>query len=405
MNIAKLMICVFSLIVGLGGPNIVRAAPPGVVEDAVHHLQDASYAWTDESLKTALALLEPQLQAEQDARIADALLRIVQDPSRQVIVRVEVFRALVRAAPLGRSDQVFNQAADAMKSIENQSVWNGGPNQGVLAFDLARAFIEAGKNERWARAFGNRLETADILARAYRVGLYTMCGNEIATRPDLVLLIKSAGLSEQVRERFAETVLVESRTLTEDRRICDMLSESSVTRLRSLLALADGAGPTLLPCGAAFALAHRGNELTVPILEALATSVEKPRPDDVGAASFRPRMAKQLRSYVAMIRAQYTPGGLVSLIEDEKYLDISDAWLREWALSRAVQIGIDRQQLLSALRHYADAVRASVGKQSVSRFKHPPLLALEELELRAVQLGVVPHDDDAGSNSMTPHKK
>lgn len=161
-----------------------------------------------------------------------------------------------------------------------------------------------------------------------------------------------------------------------------------------MLQQADGTRPESVPYGIGFCLGHIGDEMSVPILEALATAVDHPQPTDVGATTFRPRMSLLLRSYGTMIRAQRPPSQLVTVLGDTKQVDVDggESWLREWAMSRAVELGVDKTEVREALLAHTKAVRESVAsgpQPKLSGFQHPRLIMLNELEDRAVVLGLL----------------
>lgn len=93
-----------------------------------------------------------------------------------------------------------------------------------------------------------------------------------------------------------------------------------------------------------------------------------------------------------MVRAQNTPGGLLNLIGGEVPKAAEQAWLREWAMTKALSAGIDKAEIRNAFMKYDKSERASIESGpnlKVTGLPHPRLLALHQLEDRAVSLGVL----------------
>lgn len=364
------------------------------LEQTLARLCDKSAGWTDAELAASLASVSRSICESRNKSAADSLLGIVEDNSRPIPIRVRVFQTLMECPQPYQAHRVLALLDDQAKTWSAGAESHSNVNTSIFAADSLRAFIDSSNKPGWGESFGQVERTAKILSVCVSKSLNAGCGNEpLDEEHDRMSIILSAPLSPSVRGLFAEQVIIGSKSaMTADRRVCDMLEFHSIARLRQLVGESRTAEPQSIPYAAAFCLGHVGDEASVQMLENLADTVEKSLPSDVGATSFRPRMASFLRSYASMVRAQNTPGGLLNLIGGEVPKAAEQAWLREWAMTKALSAGIDKAEIRNAFMKYDKSERASIESGpnlKVTGLPHPRLLALHQLEDRAVSLGVL----------------
>lgn len=324
----------------------------------------------------------------------------VEDARLPTGTRVELLRGLLAGSSSRERPVLLEHARGwlrAIAAIDSSTVSSS--RQYVFEFDALRALVDHIALPTVAESFGEAAGAGELLAGAMAQGLYSGCGEASRRGVDIVAI--AGRLPARERTAFAQTVVRRSSfSIQIDDRVCELLEPEFEAVMLAAIAAASGDDPTRVPYGYGYALGHLGTAGAAGALRNLADDVARPRPSDNFATHARPRLAEQLRRYARMADVKADPRGALAILAEAPALGGpggSDAWLRQWALRRAVQSGLDRAAVAAAIREHAGKVRPLTSRPSTpkaaGRWVDPSAAELAELKRAAVEAGVLTEAD------------
>lgn len=378
---------------GLAVAIVTAAAPPAdhAAAAAAKRLLANAPPTGDAQLAADASAVRDYLATSDDLEFAVELIKVADDDATPVSVRIALFQTLISAGPPYASESLLRAIDRATKIPDPPST-----SRMVLANSVLRAFVEAIPTPRWTSEFGTSPSTPSLLLRALRGGIYDHCGNG-PPPVDLVGLFIQAKVEPESRQAIVITLFATSTRTTEDYRLCNLLSEQSKAGIRERLELTATGDPAGFNIGGAFALAHTGDRRSRSLLKSLAADMARVREaDSAQAAKLRLILSSHLRSHIRMIDAQHPREGLLEVVRDSSPPE-NQRWLPGWAMSRALELGVDREALRAAIKAHAVATQSAAAvdqRQPKSPLlRHPLLSELRDFELYAVRLGLLAADE------------
>ncbi|MBX3358353.1 MAG: hypothetical protein KF745_07985 [Phycisphaeraceae bacterium] len=137
-----------------------------------------------------------------------------------------------------------------------------------------------------------------------------------------------------------------------------LLDESCFPALREMVHRS--ADPLTFQYHATAYLAYLGDEGVLPTLRERERSFRLFTNRTPGYEDIGPRMANLIGMWIEEIEMQHPPTALLDFIASNRRLEINESHWREWAVRRAVEIGLDKRGIREAILKFASRVQPTV---------------------------------------------
>lgn len=289
--------------------------------------------------------------------------------------------------------QAFIEAPDARMADEMLS----------MALRWSQANIEAraahGPGEGWDRESDNRSSVALLHIFVARLGqppLRELIGHREGalqllrdaalgaavthdSRWDAILTLRDSPVSAERRGRVAAEIVVTMDRGGVSHKLLTMLQPSALPMLREHLAQSGNTRETI-HIGALDAIAHLGDRNARPIIEAKMRAMA---PTD-------PEAAQGMRHFLWKIDVQHPREGLLDHIKAP--IDASAFDDRPWAVRRAAELGVTKEEIRQAILTHAESVAPVTVRDAAGRplSTSRPLLPLK---IAGIEVGALSADD------------
>lgn len=328
--------------VALAVDSVPQPAGPGA--DTIEQLRSFTPGGGRDRLAELLTDLRNRMPVGRSPEWAH-LWSIVRDPSALPVVRVGVMTVLLDKADAQTAGVVIKELGDVAKAVDD------GLRHGAAGVDaesgglLLSVFAKRMGAEPWRSWLASSPDGANLLLL-----LAGPAGGMEARSLALGALVGSP-LPVQQRRWIAEQLVLGEQTGGEIGPAISLLNAESFPLLRR--AVLESAGdPTTFHWGAAKALAHLGDADILPQLRLIRNRFLHSAAPDIGR-----KCAENLDYLIKQIDLQHPPSNLARYIASNEGIHPSSS-LRVWAVSRALELGVDPAELRQAILVHASLVDA-----------------------------------------------
>lgn len=280
-----------------------------------------------------------------------------------------VFRTVL-ADPRGRAPEVLVSLL-AWCSATPPPAGRSNDDPSYLVHSLLMA---AAEDPRWADAIAESREGREILALTAQGGVGSLQSRGVAR--DLIVALPMA---PEEKSRLALMVVLSTHGFTPGYALAPVLNADDIATLRDAFEKSLDDIENFEPVEewrgrphfeAASVLAYLGDRASLPLFRRLETELPH-------------RLAAHGRRYATMVELQHPPTRLLEVIDSDAALDPRRSGEAVWALRRAVELGVDQQAIVGALRRTFARVRERPDAQ-------PSLVDLASV---AMELGILTESD------------
>jgi hypothetical protein len=355
----------------LVAPRTSAEAPD--VESALGELEDVSRPLDVSRLESALATLRERM-AVGDTAAWQRLRAVIDRNDRPTSVRLGALTVSAEKADLAIARDIRALAERWTSLLSEPLADTGGWTRDRLGqVDLLYQFLDLLAAGKLPVELAGEPPTLEVLKRNF---LYAHI-DPGKKKQALDVIVQSGAPKALRREIGIEIVTGLPRSEGVSPALGKLLDEEAFPRLRELVRASDK--PSNFHFGAAAALAHLGDDGIRDTLLARRAAW----------STTDPKAAAILEYFVWQIDVQHPSTKLLDAI-GAAHRNSSSA--RTWALHRALELGLDRTALRSAVLAYADTVQPKIvrGRDGRERKWYPDLSGLKQ---EALDLGVLKPED------------